>query len=389
MLGFDFKKKVRKPRDESLLLDEEFVKRFDSETCIYDVIPVGSNDFVAICPPLKKENVQEFFLDFGIVDYRVKEFPRCTKIFFQDDKKKLPLSILTSKLISFLSNYQPKNILYTLQKDNHLEWILEWSRIHVNSHNCDCIVIYDNNSKNYSPADIEESLKVLGIPVFVLSVPYKYGPSAGSHHKNWGFEYMYLQDCCLEHIRELVSSICLDSAAILNVDVDEIVAATNDFPNIFDAARSSHSFQTRFFGFDTYKKHVENNENIPRHDEHLIISTNWPSSPAKYVFVPYKLGEDVYLGPHRVSCLIDWELDFEFRKPNVSYYFFHCRSINTGWKDSARATTWAPKDDQLELIEPFKLTDKQINVLKKTSLKNRLALEFPNISFEECISFFS
>lgn len=69
-------------------------------------------------------------------------------------------------------------LLFSINKDNHLEWIRFWANWHVQTHGTDTILLFDNDSQSYSLSEIEQTLaSVPGLrSAIVVPLPFKFGP---------------------------------------------------------------------------------------------------------------------------------------------------------------------------------------------------------------------
>ena len=69
-------------------------------------------------------------------------------------------------------------LLFSINKDNDLAWIREWAEYHQRLHGTDAVILFDNASTRYEPAEILAVLQsVPGIVhAGVPSWPYRFGP---------------------------------------------------------------------------------------------------------------------------------------------------------------------------------------------------------------------
>jgi hypothetical protein len=79
--------------------------------------------------------------------------------------------------------------MFTMNKDNDLEWIEIWAAWHCEVHGVDAIIIFDNGSKRYGIVDIADALTgVAGLKTIgLVSWPFLYGPidPAALTHPYW------------------------------------------------------------------------------------------------------------------------------------------------------------------------------------------------------------
>ncbi|MCI5045589.1 MAG: hypothetical protein MRY72_12910 [Aquisalinus sp.] len=346
---------ARTPEESELMLDAAFMELFDDRTLYYDIIPGIDQSGVIICPPLDEDALQALQRQITDVDeVEFYQFRRCTKLHISHIRSRDDLvSEQTLQLLQALKKRSPKNILYTLQKDNHPLWVKDWVEHYASACHADFAVIYDNGSTQYTVSELSDELSKLDIPFFILSVPYKYGPSKGAQNPNWGFHSMFLQDSCLEHFREAVLSAGLGDTVVLNVDIDEILFSTDLHDrNVFDACRASESGCIRFYGVYTYLDFSNSDsQSLPRLAQHVLADKTSLCTPAKYAFQPGRLLPSSFLTPHRIGIRKDRKKNIAFLVPDKAYCYWHCRSINTGWKNPNRSNK-QPKGSKV-----FTITD--------------------------------
>ena len=128
-----------------------------------------------------------------------------------------------------------RKVLCTISKDNRLEWIADWAEFHVKAHGADAVLFYDNASTRYTTTDLLALFRSIpGLDAAVV-VPwtYKFGPP-GNRSKDWDSHHG--QYVMLEHARR---RFLVDAAAMVNLDVDELVV-TDDGVSLFEhLARSA------------------------------------------------------------------------------------------------------------------------------------------------------
>ncbi|UXN74149.1 hypothetical protein N8D56_02365 [Devosia sp. A8/3-2] len=73
-------------------------------------------------------------------------------------------------------------VIFTINKDNNLEWIADWARFYVKEHGATAVVVYDNGSTEYGLDDIRSTLAAVeGLKKFlVIPCPTDTAPWATS-----------------------------------------------------------------------------------------------------------------------------------------------------------------------------------------------------------------
>ena len=133
-----------------------------------------------------------------------------------------PRSFLQNDLQDLFCNLKRKsNILFTIQKNNRIDWINAWAKHYTELHQVDHIIIFDNNSTCYTLCELSDALKKF--PISIYPLPFKYGPSGG----RFGFEHQWLQDVSLQLVRVCGLTGSCDTN-ILNVDIDELIYTADD-----------------------------------------------------------------------------------------------------------------------------------------------------------------
>ncbi len=127
-------------------------------------------------------------------------------------------------------------ILFTMNKNNDLQWIYDWAAYHVKHHRADTLVLFDNGSTRYGLDKIEAALaQIAGLKKLVLfSWPYRFGRT-----DNRVFTYHYWAHFLqISSMGVVLRRLGMKADAILNCDIDELVSP---FPgsDIFEVAQSA------------------------------------------------------------------------------------------------------------------------------------------------------
>jgi len=67
--------------------------------------------------------------------------------------------------------FRGKRVIFTVSKDNELQWIRDWATFYVRKHGCDAVLIYDNGSTRYGTGDIPRALSGIAGLDIVAVVP--------------------------------------------------------------------------------------------------------------------------------------------------------------------------------------------------------------------------
>ena len=226
-----------------------------------------------------------------------------------------------------------RRLLFTMSKDNDLAWIREWAHYHASMQGADAVVLFDNGSTRYEPAEIEATLKtVKGIAkVAVLSWPYRYGATDLVVLSN-PYYGLFLQIASMSVVLRRYGALAY---GILNCDVDEL-AATPKGANVFELARQSvHGLAVmrgQFIeavaspglppGPRTHRDYVSR-----RRDPVTRLSRprKWALDPSR----PWVADLDVHPYMHWIEGR-PW---FGKTQPPGMFYW-HFRAINTNWKEN-------------------------------------------------------
>lgn len=240
-LGADSGIEREKPRPHPLR-QADYDLKFDNSTLFYDVFQ--DRDRVRLAgPPLL--NLKNFVNDLKFssngsqpIETSFEDLDRtqhswllfegaCDSIQIEGDLVSESISVGES----FSSQFEGRRALITKSKNNELVWIRDWVTFHVENQGIDSVIIYDNNSDQYSPQDILDTLEgIRGLEVAIVVVwPFKFGPQGG----NWGgvknapWDSDFTEYGILEHARYRFLQ---DAALVISADVDELVMSDDGRP---------------------------------------------------------------------------------------------------------------------------------------------------------------
>ena len=212
------------------------------------------------------------------------------------------------------------NAIYTISLDNDLAWIKDWAHFHVQHHNLQAVVFFDNGSKDYTLQDIDDTLKsVPGIQaVRVVQADLPFGPL--DEDCTYRTDAKFMQVAMLNLARNRFMS---RSRAMLNLDVDELlVSPTRE--NVFDATVNDFWGHLTFPGTWHYP---DDDTTDVTHATHQRIRPNDKPCPGKFSLNPSGIFGAYSL---QVHCLE--RINRKFRFAPARFWFIHCHGISTSWK---------------------------------------------------------
>lgn len=248
----DLRREATRPEH---LQDSTYSEKFDSTTIFYDIAVVGDEVILSGPPLLNLQPVLETAL--VKVDGRSAHFVKTTRlersqttIFSFDcgktgfpDKVEVHIESLGLKvektglkdLAKFLYN---KNVLMTLQKNEEIQWIKDWVAYYVHNHGVNAVLLYDNESDNYSAADLVSALESISKldKIVVVNWNFKYGPQGSpwvGPGVDWDSDFCQIgafQNCRFHWTNE--------SNGWINADIDELVMSRSN-ASVFDLLKDS------------------------------------------------------------------------------------------------------------------------------------------------------
>ncbi len=218
--------------------------------------------------------------------------------------------------------FRDKRVVFTVSKDNELQWIRDWTCFYVRKHGADAILLYDNNSTRYSLDEIRVALSgIVGLDtVVVVGWPFKFGPSGGSS-KLWDSDFC--QYGVIEHARHRFLAL---AAACVNADIDELVT-TPDRSSVFDRAVNSLTGFISYGGDWVENVRIEPPDAPRRHAQFRYRVAHSPTRVrTKWAVVPSHCPPASQWRVHDVSGM---RSDGQASQGVLTRHF---RAINTNWK---------------------------------------------------------
>lgn len=115
-------------------------------------------------------------------------------------------------------------VIFTINKNNDLQWMADWARFYVREHGATTVVVYDNGSTEYGLDEIRTTLAAVeGLKNFlVIPWPFKYGSmyDVYTKHKFGGHWPQFAQPPLFV---QFFRKYGMQARSILNVDIDELV----------------------------------------------------------------------------------------------------------------------------------------------------------------------
>lgn len=334
----------RDPARPEHLRDSTYADKYDDQTVFYDLIRSGS-EVIGIGPPLlnleslvmeskvslegqspsstttkslERGQLTRWQFEAGIADSATfaLELPRGA------GKYRLEPSEESHEL------FKNKRVLVTVQKNEEIEWILDWATYYSRVHDCDAILIYDNGSSKYELTDLEEKLKTIdGIEVaVVVDWPFKYGPQGGlwvGNDAKWDSDFCQIG--ALQDARYRFLDLC---QGFLSVDVDELVVSRGE-STLFHLLEESEDGVLGFEGHWIANAPVQlSSGELPRHQHFFQIQGLGKSCSTKWAGTPSRWPEKAHPTAHYVrNARTDQSPDL---------YLAHFQGVNSAWKNSAR-----------------------------------------------------
>jgi hypothetical protein len=348
---------TRRPRRSQQARTQKFSDAFDAHQLFYDVFwHADGKRILAIGPA-------PYNLKPSIRDARWTALPLGTEL---HAKTRISLSTMTVELtnvppethavqfemgaLRWTVPVQPNlghqandaRVLFTMSKNNDLNWIRYWADWHVRLHGTDTVYLFDNGSDAYGVNDVERTLAgVEGLKSFsVISFPHKFGGTDPGVKINpyWAhFAQISSMGIVLRRLAPM-------ARGILNCDIDELAHAPSG-QSLYDVVETTREGLLILPG-----RWVETNKPAPDPAQahggfqyiHRDPKTS-DSSPVKWIIDPRRKWVS-NLGVHPYWHWIHGRPLFgkSFIK---DAFFWHFRGINTGWKLKDRSSERYDLDD--------------------------------------------
>lgn len=354
---------VRQSRRPKRFRQANFDELYDQHTVFYDAVrTMDGRHAILLGPPLLEFHIplrlEITTVEGGIsCNYSVRNLDRHAQVWVD-----LPvgmnitalriMSAIGSSTMSLQDNsshrFAGRRVVYSINKNNRLQWICDWIRFHRDIHGADAVLLYDNGSTDYTLDELSDAIaRISGIAV-ALIVPwtFKWGPP-GLGNCHWNSRHWDSNYCQLGVLEDARWRFLQEAHSVLNVDVDELVLSEHG--SIFELAESSSKGYVLFdgswvVGADEKARgpHREHSAAIrhrdftkallPRRawviDRRFNLPTFTPinSCPPKWALVPRQCPNRSQWKAHKATGY------YLFERTSRIAVFRHFRHINTSWK---------------------------------------------------------
>ena len=305
----------------------DYMERFDATTLFYDVFDDGEGCIVLSGPPLLNLH-DEISLSFAVdgvsafAELKDADRTQRSRVFARGESLVIRGTVDTEVTVgrSYRDLFRGHRVLFTLQKDNDLEWIIDWAAFHVLHHQVDALLIYDNNSSAYTSLELEMALHKLGLPAVIVRWTCRYGPGGG-RKGIWDSDFGQISQ--LEHAR---FRFLADAELVINADVDELLL-TDDRRPILDHLREYGNGALVYCG-----RWIEavNRPAKRRHAHYHYYDSTIKPAATKWSAQPASIPREAYWGRH---AFVGWSA-----RQTDRVLHRHFRAITTNWKDHRTKT---------------------------------------------------
>lgn len=218
-----------------------------------------------------------------------------------------------------------RDCLVAVNRDNALDWIAEWARLHACHHGATGAVIIDNGSTRYAPDDVAATLA--GVPgiaaALVYSAPFPYGPA--DRGGRFDISPRFFQTAMLNLARR---DALARARAVLSIDIDEVVlppGAPGAPETVFDAARAHPLGLVSIPGDWVYPP--PGTDGPAPQQAHRFRAVPARSTNPKWCVRPGSLMDRMGWAVHRFD-----EVLHPLATRQRRFRLAHCRAASTGWK---------------------------------------------------------
>jgi hypothetical protein len=328
---------------------ENFERQFDATTLFYDAVDVGDRQVVLFAPPFfnlaDALSKTYFFQGSERREPQIRHFDRHAQIWLKASpgggiRAIGPLGdVALTVSPNRLDMFRGRRVVFTMSKDNPIEWIVDWVKFNRDVHGADAVLIYDNASTAYNSAALSAALRAVpGIEAsVVVEWPFKYGPQGGNSRDHWDSDFCQLG--AWEHARWCFLR---DARSVMNCDIDELVLSKSG-QSVFEAAEQSSLGFVRYrgrwiIGVDDGKE-CKASERLPRHrDFNILMPPNYQFSwrrgrrdsnvcAPKWTVVPAKCPRRAQWLVHSISSWLP-----SYLPCGRNFSFGHFREIGSNWK---------------------------------------------------------
>jgi hypothetical protein len=330
------------------LREEKFEEQFDATTLFFDAVRSEDSDrIILLGPPLF--NLAPAFANMRIValpsrvgcSFELRHLDRHMQVWLNAPRGTERLRF-SGNLGEFEvavaepapSPFRGRRVIFTLSKDNELEWIRDWVRFNRDVHGADAVLIYDNESSRYTTGELLDAVRSLaGIgEAAVVHWPFRYGPQGTLARGLWDSDFCQIG--AWEHARRRFLA---NARSVMNSDIDELVLCT-DGSSVFEKTERSPFGITRYSGRWVVATEASHPEMLPRHrDFDITLRTQMQRTRfflkrdavacfPKWTIVPRRCPDRAQWKVHKIG---GW-LPARLKTSRVE--FRHFREIGGNWK---------------------------------------------------------
>lgn len=251
----DFTALRRIPSRPAAFRGENFDRDFDETTLFFDAFKTESGMIALLGPPFLNLTSDisrtRYFAGSKACEARVRHLDRHAQVWLHAPQNASALRA-EGPAGNFTINVSPddaahfarRRVIFTMSKNNPIEWILDWVRFHRDIHGADAVLIYDNSSTEYDAATLSQALSSInGIAAsMVVEWPFKYGPQGIDSKRYWDSDFCQLG--AWEHARW---RFLREARSVMNADIDELVLSQAG-RTAFEMAETSPLGIVRYYG---------------------------------------------------------------------------------------------------------------------------------------------
>ncbi|MFY0666015.1 MAG: hypothetical protein JXQ97_15435 [Natronospirillum sp.] len=318
-----------------------YLERYDYTTLFYDCFYQPQKGcFVFTAPrflnlwPIFKKNLR---INGNPLSGRIKRYrwQRCEQVeIYTESNARLSIQLEEDEVSihtrpSEQSLFTNMNVAVAMNKNNRIEWIVDWVTYHIRAQQLEGVCIIDNSSTDYSTDDLIAALE--NIPdlkaALVVSSPFPYGPVSAS--RKLEVSPRFLQTAMLNLVKRDAFN---HARAILSVDIDELVTSFGQ-KNVFDAAVDSKLGAVSFRELRVYAREQDDAEH--RHASHTKMRLNAKPGNTKWCVSGSGFMNNFGWAVHRFGGGF-----FPFTETS-KFQYLHCQATTTNWKANR---TQSPED---------------------------------------------
>lgn len=323
---------------ETTVRTVDFWDKYDNSTLIFDCVWLADTGVVRLFLPKPFNFVEYLRSSQMLLDDQPAKIVRWRKFRHHDEidlnashkPESFALLRKQTRLSTAVNASRPelfagRNVLYTMLKNDDLQWVHDWGFAHQRNHGTDAILVVNNDSDAYTSRQLLQTLRAIpGIKVaHVLDAPPRYGPSGDSCLGAGSTKF--LQTACLNIARD---RFLRNARAVVVCDVDELVFSRRG-RSIYDATVNS---LTRYKTFNGYWRFASTIDGLVRHKDHTYADKASAVCASKYCIVP-----DSFFGRMCWSVHSLENVNRRIFRPGKHFGFYHCHAVNTSWKSARTA----------------------------------------------------